>query len=85
MKITINTKEDSHDDIKKVIRLLSHLVGEESKPATNQVDIFKDQNSADENSGGGSIFGNMFDSDPAVGQNRQDEDKEKKDPEIIPY
>jgi len=27
MQITIDTKKDSHDDIKKVIQMLSHLIG----------------------------------------------------------
>jgi hypothetical protein len=27
MKITIDTKEDSHDDIKKVMQILTHMVG----------------------------------------------------------
>jgi len=30
MKISIDTKEDSHEDIRKVIKMLQHLVGEES-------------------------------------------------------
>ena len=28
MKITIDTKEDSHEEIRKVIRMLSSLIGE---------------------------------------------------------
>jgi len=28
MKITIDTKEDSHDEIKRIITMLKHLVGE---------------------------------------------------------
>ena len=30
MKLTIDTKEDSHEDIRKVIKMLEHLVGENS-------------------------------------------------------
>ena len=30
MKLTIDTKEDSHDDIRKVIKMLQHLVGSDS-------------------------------------------------------
>jgi len=31
MKITIDTKEDSAEDIKKVIKMLSSLIGEDKK------------------------------------------------------
>jgi hypothetical protein len=34
MKITIDTKEDSHHEIRKVIQLLSHLLGEQSPHTT---------------------------------------------------
>ena len=30
MKISIDTKEDSHDEIRKVIKMLQHLVGDAS-------------------------------------------------------
>lgn len=40
MKITIDTKEDSHEEIKKVISLLTHLIGH--TPATNSKNIFDD-------------------------------------------
>lgn len=44
MKITIDTKEDSHEEIRKVIRMLTHLVGEQ--PETNAPrNIFEDSNS----------------------------------------
>lgn len=36
MKISVDTKEDSHDDIRKVIRMLQHLVGESQDIYTNQ-------------------------------------------------
>jgi len=41
MKITIDTKEDSHEEIKKVIKMLSSLVGEET--FTNQGNIFENK------------------------------------------
>ena len=28
MKITIDTKQDSHEDIRKIVQLLGHLLGE---------------------------------------------------------
>ena len=42
MKITIDTKEDSHEEIQKVIKMLSSLVGQEV--ISNSADIFADSN-----------------------------------------
>jgi len=73
MKITIDTKEDSHDEIKKIIRMLSSLVDGEvlsnksdmfsDKKNTQSSDIFNDDTSKTDDSGssGGGIF-NMFNS-----------------------
>lgn len=36
MKIEINTKEDSHEEIRKVIRMLQHIVGDSGEVFTNQ-------------------------------------------------
>ena len=36
MKISIDTKEDSHDDLKKVIKMLQHIVGDSGEVFTNQ-------------------------------------------------
>ena len=36
MKLEINTKEDSHDEIRKVIKMLQHIVGDSSEVFTNQ-------------------------------------------------
>lgn len=36
MKISIDTKEDSHDEIKKVIKMLQNLVGDSQEIFTNQ-------------------------------------------------
>ena len=56
MKITIDTKEDSHEEIKKIIKMLSSLVGEEFR--TNQPNIFE---SADQPAPSGGVFGSLFD------------------------
>ncbi len=76
MKITIDTKEDSSEDIRKIISLLSTLVERSSSQSRN---IFEDSgnslslsepddvsinNSSDE-PGSGNAFANMFgDNDP---------------------
>lgn len=36
MRIEVDTSHDSHDDIRKVIRMLQHLVGESQEIFTNQ-------------------------------------------------
>ena len=36
MKISIDTKEDSHEELKNVIRMLQNLVGESQEVFTNQ-------------------------------------------------
>src|SRR3989338_10416391 len=58
MKISVDTKEDSHDDLKKVIRMLQHLVGDNQEIFTNEpsiaqeaspmANIFGDSSSASE-------------------------------------
>ncbi len=46
MKITVDTKEDSRDDIRKVIKMLQHLVGENAysnyEPSASSRNIFDD-------------------------------------------
>ena len=61
MKITIDTKEDSHDELRKVIKMLSSLVGEEIM--SNQSDIFSDSSS----NGSSDIFGDDSSSNDSSG------------------
>lgn len=76
MKITIDTKEDSHAEIKKVISLLTYLVGEIPPANTPIKNIFDDSKPTEET---GNLF-NIFD---------QKTPEKKTDPEetpkIIPY
>ena len=58
MKIEIDTKEDSHDDIKKVIKMLQNLVGDSQEIFTNQVS----ESSAEAT---GSAFANIFGDTPS--------------------
>ena len=64
MKITIDTKDDSHEDIRKVIRMLSHLVGDDYKTNASS-NIFDDDNN-DDNAGSAlaSLFGDDNTSTP---------------------
>ncbi len=89
MKITIDTKEDSAADIRKVIALLSKMI-EDSGHHSN---IFEDDSipgletpkTSDSESAGGNAFANMFSDNPILAEEKK-EDKEKEDtPEIREY
>tara|TARA_Y100000310_G_scaffold157498_3_gene156866 strand:+ start:3133 stop:3519 length:387 start_codon:yes stop_codon:yes gene_type:complete len=51
MKITIDTTKDSHTEIKKVVKLLNHLVGEE-EIVSNSLDMFSSDEAPSEASSG---------------------------------
>lgn len=57
MKLTIDTKEDSHEDLRKVIRMLQHIVGDSQEVFTNQPGMLQSQ--AAESSPIANIFGDM--------------------------
>lgn len=59
MKITIDTKEDSPEEIKNIIKMLSSLIGEKSY--TNQPNIFEDSSPEVKPAIEGNVFGNLFD------------------------
>jgi hypothetical protein len=91
MKITIDTKEDSKDEIKRIISFLHHLVGSEAiqvteEPPKNQ-DIFS--NDAPTENAFASMFGNSSESQQpaeAAEQVESSEPEEKPDNiEIVPY
>jgi len=77
MKITIDTKEDSREDIRNAIRMLQHLVGDH--PASSQPNVFEDSQPAVGSNE--DTFSNFFDN-----QETQEKKKEKEDiPRIIEY
>lgn len=100
MKIEIDTKHDSPEEIKKVIKMLNHLVGENSY--TNTQNIFEDPNSFGTNneeppsseapSQSNNAFVNMFGSADEPKEEPMDnteepaeEEKEEKIPPVITY
>ena len=94
MKITIDTKEDSHEEIRKVIKMLQHLVGEQAY--TNQPNIFEDIDSLgtspSESSSvpEGNAFVNMFGNTETADKPKEDPmevpKEEKEDiPKVVPY
>lgn len=76
MKITIDTKEDSPEEIKRIVGFLSSLVGE--REIMSNRNIFDDSKPSES----GSAFVNMFGSD----DNKPVEDKPKKEKlQLIEY
>ena len=99
MKITIDTKEDSHEDIRKVISLLSKMIeGEESHS-----NIFESSSSDSSSEGSPSAFANMFGSaEPSSGPSTpstegdvpvagegstvvEEKEEEEEEPSIVEY
>lgn len=88
MKITIDTKEDSHEELREVIKMLSSLVGHEV--ISNQKDIFSDapdsninQDDSQENSSqpGNDMF-NMFSDNSEIKAEETTENKEEEKEEV---
>ncbi len=55
MEIKIDTKHDSHEDIRKVIKMLQHLIGDSQEIFTNQP-----SSQSDISQDTGSAFNNIF-------------------------
>jgi len=81
MKITIDTKEDSPEEIKKAIRLLSALVQGKEKHSS----IFEDESPLTTSEPAGNAFATMFGSDTPQPE-LQENGKEKEEiPKVIEY
>ncbi len=83
MKITIDTKEDSHEEIQKAIRLLSALIGDK-EIISNRGDLFgndapSDSKGSDDSSSGSS--GGVFSMFNPGSENKSEirEDKKQED------
>ena len=91
MKITIDTKEDSHSEIQKVINLLTHLLGEGgsevlSSEPTEEGAAFT--NMFGNSEGSETSEGSSLVSDDTSDDDTPDEDTPADDgdvPEIVPY
>ena len=71
VKITVDTKEDSHEEIKKIITMLNALV--EGNSYSNQGNIFDDTPSETPPPSSGGIFGNVFDNATPVTKEPEEE------------
>ena len=90
MKITIDTKEDSHEELRKVIKMLSSLVGDEvmsnqgnlfgDSSSNGTSDMFSDNSTNSSEGSGGSVF-DMFNngSGSASSENTTEESEDKKE------
>ncbi|GEM_PF-1404391 len=58
MKLSIDTREDSHEDIKKIIRMLQNIVGDSQEVFTNQP-VSQDANNSSSSSPFANIFGEI--------------------------
>jgi len=95
MKLTIDTKEDTHEEIRKAIRMLSTIVGDEhvytnSPPKASVANIFESSSNTVEPAKSepvqGNIFGNMFgdtSSSPSTETSEEKKDEDEEKPEII--
>jgi hypothetical protein len=94
MKITIDTKEDSATDIRKVIALLSKMIEDsghhsnifedDSSPGLGTTSETSSSEASSSESAGGNAFANMFGDNPTLAEEKKEE--EKKDmPEVIEY
>ena len=96
MKITVDTKEDSPEDIRKVIALLSSLANknitrqknifEESSPGLDPLDQrtpTQQETSQPAESDIGNAFTSLF--GDSGSENKPEEKKEKSEIEIVPY
>lgn len=96
MKIEIDTKVDSPEDIRKVVALLSHLAGKNISKIGNS-NIFDNPSPSLGSSPAAetpsetptSAFANMFGSAPSSEENedkeRDSEEEKEEIPEIMPY
>jgi len=64
MKVSIDTKEDSHEEIKKVIKMLQNLVGAE-EIFTNELSVEPSVSGQSNAEPAGSAFANIFGGSPA--------------------
>ena len=77
IKITIDTKEDSHEEIRRIIKLLSSMI-EEKEIYTNQ----ESQDSTPTNQG--DMFGGVFGDTPQTPKT-DEKTEEAEEPEIMTY
>ena len=82
MQITIDTKKDSPEDIKKAIHLLSVLV----QGKIHSTNIFEDSSPTTEpEPQSGNAFANIFGSDKPIVELEKEPEKEEEKPQLMEY
>lgn len=82
MRITIDTKEDSREELKRVICFLSALVGEPVlSNAASEKDIFANKDAFENNNAFASLFGDAPTSNPGSSTPAKDE-KSDEEPQV---
>jgi hypothetical protein len=84
MKITIDTKEDSAADIRKVIALLSKMI-EDSGHSSNMFEDSGPSLGPGSESAAGNAFANMFNDNLALGEEKKKNKEKEGIPEVIEY
>jgi len=80
MKITIDTKEDSHEEIKKVIRMLSSLVGDH-EIISNQGNLFENKETSETPQS--DAFSNMFGDSSILKEDEEGTEKNEKKKDVF--
>ena len=75
MKITIDTKHDSKEDIEKIIELLNKVINSSFQQETYSND---DNNNYDNLESSEPVFGNLFDQPTSIEEKQEEKEKEDK-------
>ena len=83
MKIKIDTKEDSTEDIRKVVAMLSHLIDQQKTTSRN---VFEDPNPevpTTSETSQQNIFGNIFGDSPSTSTEENSEEPKEETPKDV--
>ena len=82
MKVSVDTKEDSHEEIKKVIRMLQNLVGESQEIFSNEP-VQSEASNPEDSGDSGSTFANILSDMPTSPQISQAPSLQQQDAEPV--
>ena len=77
MEIKINTQEDSHEDIRKAIKMLQHIIGDPQETYTNEPQLAQESSQS-----AGNTFNSIFgDTSNSSGASANSSETAKEEPE----
>jgi len=98
MRITIDTQKDSHEEIRKAIKMLSALVGVQQEigesssrnifddPAPSPIgNLFDDPQPQQQSSPSSNVFGNLFDAPTSTSSEKKDDEDYSNSPSVTEY